>query len=673
MPNLYIILPVHNRRAITTQFVQALKRQTFPNANLILVDDGSTDGTADAVLAEFPNTHVISGDGNLWWGGGLQKGFDYLASIPPADEDVVLICNDDVIIEDDFIETGISLLNSRPPSLLLAQNLRKGDEMPLQTGMHVDRKEMRFRPAPAQNDINCLSTRGLFMHWGTIKQIGGFRLSLLPHYGSDFEFTMRAHAKGFVLWTDPRLHLSPLSDETGVHGVPRDATFTQAWRMIFTRRSALNPFMRSRLFWLCGDRKYLHRYMFTPWRKTTTRLLRGAKVSLFGPRKNAGRLHIALPVHGGAGWIGGSIYVRNLIYCLASLPEADRPIVRIVGALSADKEFLRDALEFDFVEANGLYVWARRFRITRLAFSILNAVLVRLLGPKGNPETWGTDVTYPARRVDEHLNNQIFWIPDFQHLRLPEMFSDEERERRSKSYQRLADSDGTLVLSSQDALNDFNEFFPNAKVKTQVWNFCTVLTANEEGGQDPHTAYGLPEKYIYIANQFWAHKDHLCAFKAVATLKEQGIEIQVVCTGEQHDYRNRDHMAKLTAFIAEHGLEEQVHLLGLVPRNDQIEIFRHAAGVLQPSLFEGWSTVVEDTRATGRPIVLSDIGVHVEQAPPEAVYFKAGDANDLARVLADWWPGLKPGPDVDGWADVLNKGDLRRQQTGQTFIRIIAE
>lgn len=57
--------------------------------------------------------------------------------------------------------------------------------------------------------------------------------------------------------------------------------------------------------------------------------------------------------------------------------------------------------------------------------------------------------------------------------------------------------------------------------------------------------------------------------------------------------------------------------------------------MVQPSLFEGWSTVVEDARALGKTIVLSDIDVHLEQDPPHGHTFRAGDPADLARALQE--------------------------------------
>ena len=50
-------------------------------------------------------------------------------------------------------------------------------------------------------------------------------------------------------------------------------------------------------------------------------------------------------------------------------------------------------------------------------------------------------------------------------------------------------------------------------------------------------------------------------------------------------------------------MSEQTLLLGLIPRRYQVEVFRNSTAIVQPSKFEGWSTIVEDTRAIGRPII----------------------------------------------------------------------
>jgi len=62
---------------------------------------------------------------------------------------------------------------------------------------------------------------------------------------------------------------------------------------------------------------------------------------------------------------------------------------------------------------------------------------------------------------------------------------------------------------------------------------------------------------------------------------------------------------------------------------EQVQLLRDCDLIVQPSLFEGWSTVVEDAKALGQRIVLSDLPVHREQEPPAALFFDPMSPQDL--------------------------------------------
>lgn len=198
---LHILLPVHNRRATTERFVAALARQTWREFHLVLIDDGSMDGTAEAVRALWPDVEVVRGSGKWWWAGALDQGCRHLAHKGIADDDLLLLINDDVVIGPEFLAQGRAEMASVTDTLLLARqvNAATGEEIDHGGGVHADLVELRFSAAREPERINCLPTRSLFLRWRDLQRAGGFRPERLPHYLSDYEFTLRAHRRGLAL------------------------------------------------------------------------------------------------------------------------------------------------------------------------------------------------------------------------------------------------------------------------------------------------------------------------------------------------------------------------------------------------------------------------------------------------------------------------------------------
>lgn len=237
---LYVILPVHNRRCITEKFIRALISQTYSNYKLILVDDGSTDGTAEMVLSYLPESVVLRGDGNLWWAGALQKAYDWLREYA-TDEDICLIINDDVTFDENFLEIGVNKISSMEKTLLLAYCYKRDNFDLIDRGVNFDYRTLSFKQVERIEEINCLSTRGLFLRFKDFKEIGGFYPKLLPHYLSDYEFTIRAYRKGFRLLTSENLKLYLDTSATGVHHIENYKSFFEYYAIYFSNRNSLNP------------------------------------------------------------------------------------------------------------------------------------------------------------------------------------------------------------------------------------------------------------------------------------------------------------------------------------------------------------------------------------------------------------------------------------------------
>ena len=310
-------------------------------------------------------------------------------------------------------------------------------------------------------------------------------------------------------------------------------------------------------------------------------------------------------------WIGGTNYIKNIILALAGLPAHKRPGVKLL----VQPAYIDDIAHYQ---------------------SVLPMVeSVEVFHPDLQPDV---DILFPAvgNLPQDRRYTKVGWIFDLQHKALPAFFSKNEIAERDKSFQRKCTESDLLVLSSKAVLQDLSKHFAVA-CPTFVLPFCSTAEANWFSGDPTAVAakYGLSGEYLMCCNQFWQHKDHETLFKALAHFKLLKKQLPLVCTGSTDDYRNPAYFPQLLKKITELGLEDQIKILGLIDRYDQIQLLRGALAVVQPSLFEGWSTVMEDARLLGKTIIYSDIPVHLEQNPPYGFSFKAGDVRSLARAFGD--------------------------------------
>ena len=262
----------------------------------------------------------------------------------------------------------------------------------------------------------------------------------------------------------------------------------------------------------------------------------------------------------------------------------------------------------------------------------------------------GIDVLLPLLDVPpwDVASKLIGWIPDLQHVYLPEFFGEEELQKRNATIQRLAERAALIILSSNAAQKDFASLAPQADQKARVLSFPSLLAFEplSETPESSRTKFNLPEKFALVANQFWAHKNHKAVVNAVAQLRDRGITVPVVMTGLPVDHRDRSNsnFSSLLQAIASAGLNDQITILGQVPYADLVNLMRTATVIIQPSRFEGWSTIVQDAKALGRPLLCSDIAVHREQAPGALGFFPCDGPEVLSALLAEHWGKLEAGP-----------------------------
>ena len=269
---LHIITAVHNRYEITCKFIQQIKSQTYRDGiHLILVDDGSTDSTVEMVEKECDDADkaldlsctILHGDGDLWWGGALHEAYKWVKNnLFEALDDYVMISNDDVIWEDDYLQTAVRILEEYDQAEGHTPYLLSGKGYSVNTGELMDKvyyhdytDRIGDSSKVSETGIgDCASTRSLFMHVRDMLTIGGFHPILLPHYLSDYEWTMRAAKKGYQIRSDDRL--SYQFDE----GTTGDNVYEKlTLKKLFSKRSAANPIYKITGIFLMTPKRYIPR------------------------------------------------------------------------------------------------------------------------------------------------------------------------------------------------------------------------------------------------------------------------------------------------------------------------------------------------------------------------------------------------------------------------------
>jgi glycosyltransferase involved in cell wall biosynthesis len=339
---------------------------------------------------------------------------------------------------------------------------------------------------------------------------------------------------------------------------------------------------------------------------------------------------------------GGLNYFHNLLYALAQVND---------GSVHAYVFFANDIP--DAIE--------RRFTpyATVVRTKLLQRYTVSWLAHKLAERVFGVMPLFTAllRTHDIHVLSHVWfvckgrmpfriiaWIPDFQYLHLPDLFPTLDTSQETRTQQRIIAQSDVVVVSSNDAFQDFKRVaMPAHQSLGKVMHFVSQPVARVASSaptlESIERKYHFNGRYFHLPNQIWAHKNHLVVLQAVDRLKRSGVEVQVLCTGNTKDYRvtGAEYINQLREFIEANDLHHNIRILGLIDYGDVLFLMRNAVAVINPSRFEGWSSSVEEAKSMGTPVVLSNIGVHVEQDPANGHYFDPNDFVGLAEILKAVW------------------------------------
>lgn len=338
-------------------------------------------------------------------------------------------------------------------------------------------------------------------------------------------------------------------------------------------------------------------------------------------------------------WIGGTYYIHNLIMSLNKLDESKKPKLFILTENKKDYYKLKTITSYKHIS------WVNIKTSNNIIVRILNKTSQYLCNKKIIKKAISKskfDYVYPCYTTSipylENISeeNKIYWIPDFQEIHLPSFFKVKDIDERMSNYININNCAKKIVFSSLDAKSDFNNLFPKSKVEKIVLNFKVSLPdisdINLELTKDK---YNIPKNYLFVSNQFWVHKNHITVLKALTELVKSDNRYHIVFSGKTYEHRVKNYFESILEFVKKEDLILNTTFLGFIDRKEQLKIMSNAIAIIQPSLFEGWSTVLEDAKSLGLKIIASNLNVHKEQLMnySNKIFFEKNSVSDLVSKI----------------------------------------
>lgn len=213
-PSVWLVIVVYNSYADTADCLRSLEAATWPALHTVLVDNGSTDGSGELLLREFPEVIHLRSEDNLGFAGGCNLG---IREALAADADYICLLNNDTIVEPGFIEPLVERAALEPRTGIIGGRILydeagdagdviwfAGGQIDRRTGYTTHRGQdlpdgpSFRRPSLTDYITGCL----FFVRAGLFHQLGLLDERMFM-YCEELDFCLRARRAGFSCFYEP--------------------------------------------------------------------------------------------------------------------------------------------------------------------------------------------------------------------------------------------------------------------------------------------------------------------------------------------------------------------------------------------------------------------------------------------------------------------------------------
>lgn len=190
------LLTCFNRKDKTLSCLRSLSSQYPPRNDLtyVIVDDGSTDGTGDAVKLEFPDAQVIQGDGSLFWSGGMRVAWSHAAE---GDPDYYLMLNDDTVLAPNALDALLKIAPNPTDRIIAVAAISDPDTGRVTYGGQLHSSGL-IEPDGVEHSCDTLNGNAVLVTRAVFEAIGMLHKAY-SHAMADLDYGYLAKRKGIKI------------------------------------------------------------------------------------------------------------------------------------------------------------------------------------------------------------------------------------------------------------------------------------------------------------------------------------------------------------------------------------------------------------------------------------------------------------------------------------------
>lgn len=319
-------------------------------------------------------------------------------------------------------------------------------------------------------------------------------------------------------------------------------------------------------------------------------------------------------------WNGGISYYKNILHYL--IKEKWLSIIILTDSkkfistkIIKKKKHLKINESYYFKKNNLLNLIRKIFIVLLKKDIILYFILISL----------NIRILSHRRLFKNKKIKSIGWIPDLQHKVLKKYFPKKHFFIREKYIRDELNKTDKVFVSSNQIKNEFRKFY-NLNNKIISLRVPGIYTAKKR-------VIKYKEKYILFPSQFWVHKNHSYIIKTAEFLRKKNYYIKFILCGAIIDHKSKNYFQKIIEEIKKRKVEKYFKILGEINNTQLRKLQKKSLAMVNPSLYEGWSTINEEAKVLGKFIFLSNIKGHIEQNNHGGILFSYKKENDLSKKI----------------------------------------